>query len=459
MSQSERQPEQLIRVVDALIEELARLASDETTRPQSFWAQLSDTVQTVVNPKQFGIMSFGTGSDAIVLAGKYEANFPARDIAKRLHEHPEFQVDAPADLADANLVGFRIRQDKTAWGALVVELPPDRKLQANYSILTAIAEIISEFVQNQSQTIQAMRSDWFQKFFEFSVSCHSSLLLNESASVICNDARVMFQSERAQLYYVANHRVTLGAVSSVASVEKRSALMRLSKALAQHVARHGQAVLSNQPDLPDNLRSYVTEYLDMSGMGFIALLPLHSPVQDMGQKQVKQNQTTGSARRQRNRINSIMMVEYPSVPEQLDFLRAAKVVLPHAGLSVANARTHTTIPFRRSLQFAQRLFRFQSFNKLLIGLILLLVAGLLLVTIQVPHKIRITGELRPELERVVFSPRDAFVEKVLVKEGDLVSEGDLLAILYSPELTQQLEKVNGELDKLTEHKSSETGFA
>ena len=328
-------------------------------------------------------------------------------------------------------------------------------MDANYSIVAATAEIISEFVQHQELARQSEQSDWFRRFFEFSLSCHSSLELNESGSVLANDARFLLQAERTQVYFVRQNRVWLGAVSSVANVEKRSALMRLAKSLAKSCARHGQPLLSNHPQLPSAQRELLENYLATSGMKFVACIPLRSPIRSNLSRQGGAKQDAGEGRSgQRKDINGILLAEYPELPSQMDFVRAAKFVLPHAGLNIANAKSYSTIPFRKTLTALQTLTRIGNVSRILIAGVLLAVALVLLVTVPMDHRIRIKGELRPEVERVVFAPLDAFVEKVHIKEGDRVSEGELLVSLSSPELTQKLDKMNGELAKQTEHKSS-----
>ena len=457
MSETERPPENLIRMVDTLLEELARQATQPETKPDSFFSQLGDTYQSILQPHSFAILSFGPEAESFLIAERNSAHYSYEKITAELLKNSGFLKGEPSSIRSGTiaLIAFPVTNESGLWGAVLVDLPGEKRLDANYSIVAATTQIVGEFIFNQESLRHSEQSNWFKKFFEFSLSNHSSLEINEASAVLANDSRFLLNAERTQVYLARHQRVWLGAVSSVATVEKRSKLMRMAKSLAQSCVRDGKPVLSNHPQIATKQKELLEEYQDISGMNFLACFPLRSPIQPLKSGSRTEAERTESRRTgQRKNIVGAIIVEFPEPPSQIDFVRAAKIVLPHAGLSISNAHTYSTLPFRRSLATLQNLTRIANLSKILIGLILIIVAVLAAITVPADHQVRIKGELRPQVERIVFAPLDAFVEKVFVKEGDVVEKGQPLATLSSPDLTQNQEKLNGELAKLKEHKSS-----
>ena len=81
MSQPERSPEQLVRMVDALLEELARQATDSKTIPNQFFSQLGDTYHSVVQPTGFALLSFGPEGESFLIYERNSESFPYAQIA------------------------------------------------------------------------------------------------------------------------------------------------------------------------------------------------------------------------------------------------------------------------------------------------------------------------------------------------------------------------------------------
>lgn len=84
---------------------------------------------------------------------------------------------------------------------------------------------------------------------------------------------------------------------------------------------------------------------------------------------------------------------------------------------------------------------------------LAVVMGLVWLTCRpVDLTIEAKGTLQPVEQRGVFVGLDGFVAELLVQDGAAVEAGQTLARLRSPELDQQIEELNGELDLLEEQK-------
>lgn len=439
MNQPDPQPEQLIRVVDALMDELARLAVAEGTEAKEFFAQLHDTVQTVLNPRQVAVVAAGPDQVPYIVGGGADNAQTVLDSwTAYWQQHDQLPREVIQFEHRSRQFSFASvwEENGKCWGAVVVE-NEDAPLQTASSVLGAIAAVVAEFVATQQQAINTGQGNFLQRFFEFSLSAHSSLESNAAATILANDARLLFAAERAQLYEAVGSRIQLKSVSAVAVVERRTALLKRAKQLAVLTARARQPLLSSQVGDDALLADAFADYLALSGMEFVACFPLRSPF----------NKT-------RLLSNGVLIVEFTRPPSQFEFVSAAKFVLPHLGLSVDNARRYSIIPFRKSIGALVKLLRVQNISRLAIGLIMLLVVVVLLFSLQSDFKMRINGELRPQTERVVFAPHDAFVDRVLVEYGQRVDKGELLAVLSSPSMQQELEQVQGELAKLQDLKLS-----
>jgi len=437
-------PQNLVQAIDSLIEELDQLAVNPHTSSRDFFSRLKDTLDAVIQTESSAVFLFGPDGTPILANNDGSKNriedwFPRWSTARAELESSE-KGFIQQNRAKHTAIGFSLAQNESLQGILVALIDSAQCNQATLSLMQALADVTSRFLNLQTNRSIAGETDFLSQVNEFSLGCLSSFDEQEVGKIVVNDARMLLRCERVQYFRVSGNHLKLAAVSSVAVFEKRSELLRCASLLAQLVCRSNQPLLSSQPSSNKNIQNVAETYKEMSGMPFFALFPLQAKF-----RQHKQVSSSG-----------VILIEYAQLPDSFEFVRAAKIVVPQAGLAVYNARRVSSIPFYQSLMFISDGLRLGSLAKglLLIGLPMALV----LMTFLIPadFKIRLGGTLRPTKEQLVFSPHDAFVEKVLVEHGDLVASGDVLVQLRSPALDLELEETVKEIVKLSEFKSAKT---
>ncbi len=437
-------PQNLVQAIDSLIDELDRLAVNPQTSSRNFFSRLKDTLDAVIQTESSAVFLFGPDGTPILGSEhgsrhRIEDWFPRWSVARAELESSE-KGFIQQTRANHVALGFSLAHNEALLGILVASLDAAQCNQATLSLMHALADVTSRFLDLQTHRSIAGETDFLSQVNEFSLGCLSSLDEREIGKIVVNDARMLLRCERVQYFRVSGNHLKLAAVSSVAVFEKRTELLRCASLLAQLVCRSNQPLLSSQPSSNKNIQSVADTYREMSGMPFFAAFPLQAKFRH----------------RQPVSVSGVMLIEYAQLPDSFEFVRAAKVVVPQAGLAVYNARCVSSIPFYKSMMFLSNGLRLGSLVKglLMIGLPLALV--LMTFLISTDFKIRLGGTLRPATEQLVFSPHDAFVEKVLVEHGDLVSSGDLLVHLRSPALDLELEETAKEIVKLSEFKSAKT---
>ena len=290
-------------------------------------------------------------------------------------------------------------------------------------VLSAISETLTNFLTTWQLTQQSASRRQFQ---QYSVNIHSSLNPFAVAQHIANDARLLMNCERVTVYAGRHGRPKLYAISSVATIERRSQLISHQQEFVGAAARSSLTVGSDQSPNDDKLRLLLTAYQDQSGFPFLFGIPLESKNGPVG----------------------YLLAESTNDLNRMEFAQGLSMVVLPASMALANALRHQAIPFRNVLAamggFAENL----KLSRAAIVATAVVLGVILLTFLKTDYKVRIHGELRPVTERIVFAPRDGIVADVLVRHGDEVRQGQQILQLQSPELELALTRNGGELEKL-----------
>jgi hypothetical protein len=335
-------------------------------------------------------------------------------------EHRQLELLNP-DVIDAP---FEVANVTRGWLVVKVKQPHSASTR---EILGGVAKIISDFIVTQDLSRQTIRQ---QEIQHYANNVHSSLKTKEVANHIANDARLLMNCERVSVYSIQRGRARLLSVSSVAAVENRTDLLKRQKSLVAVAAQMEEPLGSDRPPSLTSrhgkaVNRLLNDYQAKSNFPFLFGIPLSS------------SRTHGS----------YLVAESTADVNRLNFARAVADVVPPAAVAMSNAMKHESIPFGGFLSSIASVFNFISLPKFVVavGLLTMIVAAMFLV--QTDFKIRMEGELRPVVRRVVFAPAEGVVERVLVRQGDLVSVDQPLIQIRSPELELSLSRNEGELQK------------
>ena len=230
------------------------------------------------------------------------------------------------------------------------------------------------------------------------------------------------------------------AISSVASVEGRSQLVKRMTSMVGRAVKLNEAIISDQASPDQRLASLVEAHCGASGLPFAFGVLLG-------------NRTEPAGKRPGSPVG-FLLAESTDDIDRVKFARGLRRVVPHVATSLSNANTYSQIPFRRPLGWLGRVLNLASLSRLALGFMLagLMIAATLFFTTD--FKVRISGELRPVVERNVFATHDGVIEEVFVNHGDRVEQDQPLIQIRSTKYEVELEKASSDILKLQQLKEA-----
>ncbi len=417
---NENETKNQLAVFDSLLDNLASLAADPRTRPSSFFAEVTKFAVTLLDPEHFAVLGAGPQDTLLSICGDVTelqslvgwSNIEPSNSGRRRLESRRDGIEI-----------ITIESNGSAWGWTVASFAAPKVSPFQKEVLAAISEIVSTFVATgQARDQQRFIDLWRQ----FSINVHSTLDLRQVANHIANDGRLLLNCERVSIYLIARNRANLLAVSSVSKIEDRSELMKRQKVLVSGAAKYGQPIGSDRLPSQSALADAISEYQSRSGFPFLFGMPLEIADRQIG----------------------FLLAEGRDDLNRIEFARGCQAVVPSAAIGLGNARRFEAVPLHHFFGavggVADRVHfsRFASF----LATVALLIAFLFLF--QTDFKIRISGQLRPVIERTIYAPQEGIVDEVFIWHGKEVEQGDLVVKLRSPELDLELSRNQGETLRL-----------
>lgn len=425
-----------LAVFDSLINGLADQATDSKVAPETFFSKTEQVIETIVSSKWNSILASGPDDSVLLIHGDAESRKELLELQGQSQSKTGHWVEA---IDHPELVVTPIEVSQSLWGWLVVRFNQTKATSVQKDVIEGVAEIVGEFVREQNQKAASSKENFAEEVFRFSVNAHRSLDSVEVGHHLANDARALLRCERVSVFSVNHGSPRLLAVSSVANVERRSELVRQMKSLIARASRKRQSVFSDQPPGDSNLATLLENFIAKTGLPFVFAVPILSGASNANTKR---------------RLTGYLLAESTSEIDRFHFARSISFVIPHAEAALRNAEQHDAIPFRRPLAGLGRLTRFANLSRMgaIVGLVgLAVIASMLLKT---DFKVRIGGELRPVVQRNIFSPYDGVVETVFVDHGDQVTVNQPLIQIRSADLDLEIEKAFSDIQKIDQLKDS-----
>ncbi len=429
--------EEQLAVFDSLINGLAEHAVDSQIEPAAFFLKTEQVIETIVDSKWTAVLARGPDDSIVLIHGEVTAKQKLFAFQNSLRPRNTNWVEA---IDHPEVVVSPIDVSQTCWGWIVVLLNQSNPTSVQKDVIGGIAEIASEFVTAQNQKQILAKKSFVDDVFRFSVNAHRSLDSVEVGHHLANDARSLLDCERVSVFQMNRGVPKLLAVSSVATVERRSDLVQKMKSLVKRASRYNDSIFSDQPPPDSRLAMMLENHISKTGLPFVFAVPIYS-TDDQGQ-QSKRN------------LSGYLFAESTSEIDRFRFAHAISYVMPHAESGLKNAAQHSAIPFRRTLTGLGKLTSFANLSRLgaVLGLLALVVFASLLIKTE--FKVRINGELRPVVQRNVFAPYDGIVDSVLVGHGDRVALDQRLIQIRSSDLDLEIEKVGSDIQKLAQLKDA-----
>ena len=452
-----------LAVYDSLIGGLADHAGRSDATSDSFFAKMSHVVEAIFAPDWSAVLARGSADSPVPI---YSTGGVAKDRLGELFSSGDMKdplsglLKRGDELGDSGVIvspignpignpsgtngnaGSAVAADgnSLAWGCIVVQVGRESIDLVQSNVMMAIAETAQEFVRNeerrQSQAIDQLGT----QFLDFSVNAHSSLEPRVVGHHLANDARLILGCERVSVFMLGRRSPKLLAISSVASVEGRSQLLKQMNSMIGRAVRLGQPIISDHTSSDQRLASLVESHCNTTGLPFAFGVTV--------------NRRSEQAKQRLGSPVGFLLAESTSDIDRVKFARGLGQVLPHVATSLSNANTYSQIPFRRTFGWLGRMSSFANLSRM--GLTALLVGLLVAASLffKIDFKVRIPGELRPAVERNVFAAHDGVIEKVFIDHGDKVEANQPLMQIRSTEYEVELEKASSDILKLQQLKEA-----
>lgn len=361
-----------------------------------------------------------------------------------------------ANPTDFLLVFGPLKTELEVIGVVEIFQRPDAGLNAQKGYLRFLAQmcdLAADFIKSRQLRHFSDRQVLWSQLEEFARVVHASLDPRQAAYVIANEGRRLIECDRVSVAIRKGRKCKIEAVSGQDVLDKRSNTVRLLGQLATKVVETGDPVwyTGDTSNMAPQVEDAVEEYVDESHTKAVAVLPLGRPLPE------DEEDDPDKRKEQEGPIGALIVerIEDARIPETM--LHRVDVVCKHSSTALANALEHQSLflmPLWRWLGKTRWVFQARTLPKTLAIVGAVLVLLLCMVIVPVDFEVKADGTLEPVGRSEVFARVDAVVERVLVKHGDKVREGDLLIKLRSTEIRVKLRQIAGDLAATVEQISA-----
>ncbi len=450
-------------VLDQLLGELGELARSEG-ESAGFFDQLLQTVVTGLAAERVRLWtairgggfaesgSSGDSADGVHPNDSDERRAELSMVERAVQLGRPLAVLPQTDIQDAT----NPIRNRTEWTCLIAPIRTSRQVfgclcawisdgvdpesrSSSLQLLGAIAELSLPFFEFRRLDELSSAAEFARRFQTFAAAIHTNSSSAAAPRAVARHLRSVVAADRCWVMLRRGRGIKVVSADGVASIQRRSELIRRLERLVRATARSRQSLdwtLGEVITLTGPQARLLEQYVDESNVCRLRVQPIIAPAS--GTPPAPNGQKPA-------RILGAFVCEW--------FRPAPSPILPDWWLAIAeqssiaiqNAEDWGKAPLARLLRpvrrgsFAPRLIR---------GLI---VAGLLasafaaLFWIQTDLTIEAHGEIQPAVRRHAFATVDGTVRRILVKSGTHVVEGQLLAELENTEIEIEIRRIDGEL--------------
>ncbi len=306
--------------------------------------------------------------------------------------------------------------------------------------VTQMCELAGDYLKTRHLRSFADRQVMWSQLEQFTRLVHEGLDPRHTAYTIANEGRRLIGCDRVSVALKRGGRCRIEAISGQELLDNRSNTVTLLGKLATIVVAGGEELWysGDTSNLPPQIEEAVEIYADEAHSKMIAVLPLERPREETDED-AKPPEFLGAL--------VIEQITEDLVTESMR--RRIDVVADHSALALANAREHHELflmPVWRAIGKSRWVVQGRALPKTvaIAGAVLILLLALFLV----PAKFQLSGKgkLEPVGKRDVFATLKGTVRKIFVKHGQMVKAGDPLVLIKNPDLTAQVEDVQGKLN-------------
>lgn len=316
-------------------------------------------------------------------------------------------------------------------------------VQGNLQFLMRMCGHALEFLQVRYFKEVLGRQQLWSQLEQFTRKVHASLDVTLTAYAVANEGACLIGCDRVSVAVAKGRKYRLTAVSGQDRFERRSNHVQGMEKLIEAVGATGEPLwfTGETADLAPQLTAAFEAYVDVAHSRSVAVIPLFEPSDP-----VKKDDDAPSKAKKPRAIGALVVELINEGRPPAGWRERVQVVAVNAELALAKALEHDGLflmPLWRALGRVQWVIQARTLPKTLSITAALVAVVLGLVLIAADFELQGRGTLEPELSRDVFARIDGVVNDVRTQHGQVVKEGDVLAVLKNHDLEFQLANLTG----------------
>lgn len=318
--------------------------------------------------------------------------------------------------------------------------------------LVQMCELTAEWLKNRKLRHFSDRHSLWAQADQFAKAAHDSLDIRETCYTIVNEGRRLMGCDRVTIAILRRGHCRVEAVSGQDTMDNRSNVVTLLGKLATRVVASGEPLWysGSTEDLPPQIEQAIEDYVDQSYTKSLAVIPLRKPQPSDAAQQQQQQQGTvadNTAAPTGEIIGALIIEQIESdIPREILNPRL-DLVYEHSSRALTNALDHSSLflmPLWRAIGKSKWVVQARTLPKTIVITTVLVVALIASIAVPWDFDMRAKGSLQPVTKSNIFAPEDARVVEVQVDSNQPVEPGQILMVLESDEVKQQLTKLDGD---------------
>ncbi len=306
-------------------------------------------------------------------------------------------------------------------------------------------DVTTEVTGNVAQV--ATQSDKWTEKIEFISEVHRSIDFKETAYAIANEARRVLGADRVSVGRWNGKKCKILAISSQDRFDNRANVVRKlgDVATASVGADSTFWMIGNTDDIAPEVAKKINDYLDESHSRTLAVIPLAVRPPDVPDLDMnKRNKTV-------RKLGAIVLEYFDDEVTEESVRDDCQLIIEQSQLALDNARKHGEVflqPVLKKVGWLQQTLFGDHLKKTVTGLVALGLITLAMIFLPWEMKMKVSGNLHPEIRRHVYSTSKGIVQTVDFEDGDVVKEGTLLMQMEDYDRKQQMDARLSTLQRL-----------
>jgi multidrug efflux pump subunit AcrA (membrane-fusion protein) len=355
-------------------------------------------------------------------------------------------ADTAANPTDFLLVLGLLKTDLESLGVVEIFQRTDAgpaSQQGYLGFIEGMCELAGNFLKSHQLKHFSHRQVLWTQLEDFTRVVHASLDPRETAYTIANEGRRLIECDRLSVAIRRGNKCVIEAISGQDVFNPRSNTVRLLGQLATSVMVTGEPMwyAGDTRDMAPQVEEAVQAYVDEAHSKTVAVLPLRR--EQHAEEEERQDRPDPEAP-----VGALIVEQIEDNRIPASMVQRVDVVCRHSSAALANAMQHQNLflmPVWRALGKSTVVVKARTLPKTLsIGGAILAVLLALFIW-PADFRLESKGTLEPVEHRDVFAGTKGVVTKVQVKHGDIVKQGELLAVLRDVDLDVDVTRVEGQL--------------